>query len=118
TGRCLATVRVPMSAGAMPDVVVVGMPIAPSSSGLTIGSNGKDYLVAWSDPPEGVDCCGAPIWRIYALRLGSDGAALGFQPALLDAKHGPADPHIVWGGGRYLVEWVETEAARAARAVR
>ena len=76
---------------------------------LTIGSNGDDYLIAWSDGMRACTfLCAIPPFRIMGVRTRADGTRLDAAPLVIeDAKTYAQRPSIAWNGRRYVVAWTD-----------
>jgi hypothetical protein len=74
--------------------------IAPSGSSPSVASDGRDYLVTWSDYP-----------TVRAGRVGSDGSVL--DPSGFVVSDGGGDgPSVAWNGQRYLAVWSRDDGDR------
>ncbi|HYU26484.1 MAG TPA: hypothetical protein VEO74_14840, partial [Thermoanaerobaculia bacterium] len=76
---------------------------------VTIGSNGDDYLIAWSDGMRAcMFLCAIPPFRILGVRARADGTRLDASPLVIeDAKTYAQRPSIAWNGRRYVVAWTD-----------
>jgi len=78
---------------------------ATTASDISVGSNGIDFLVAWTDNLC-LGFCDLPYdYNLLAQRVSADGKPLGSTPLALDKGYGTSWPSIAWTGSSYVVTW-------------
>ncbi|HUJ79481.1 MAG TPA: hypothetical protein VLY45_04105 [Nitrospiria bacterium] len=66
--------------------------------------DGKNFLVVWMEENEGRG------WDIAGVRIHPDGTVLDKERILIASAPGDqTNPAIAWGGGQYLVVWMDTQ---------
>lgn len=94
------------SSGATLDAAGIALPALGGNptTGVTVGSDGTDYLVAWTLGT-------APYTGVYGSRITSEGLvrdASGMQ--LASDTNQQREPTVAWNGTSYLVAWTDTRA--------
>lgn len=70
-----------------------------------VGTNGTDYLIAWSDERDG--------WNVLGARLDAQGTALDLtELPIAVALNSQSNPQVVWTGAHYLVIWDDGRSGR------
>jgi hypothetical protein len=106
TQRCMHARAIAIDSGA-PLRTPETPSLAPTASDIAIGSNGTDFLVAWTPNTcfGGVACDIISRYELFVQRVGGDGMPLDSKPLTLDYDNFLSWPSIAWSGGAYVVTW-------------
>ncbi|XXF79996.1 hypothetical protein P2318_09660 [Myxococcaceae bacterium GXIMD 01537] len=85
----------------------IRLPSAPGAVLPAVASDGRDFLVVWMEPrPDAI--------LVRGTRVSASGKVLDSSGILLDTTGPsflPGGVHVAFGGGRYLVVWVDETSA-------
>jgi hypothetical protein len=83
-----------------PVPIVIAFSRAPFLGGISVASDGQDFLLTWSQPAPG-DA------SVRGTRITADGTVLdpGGFPIMADSTSNPQGTAVAWNGQRYLVVW-------------
>ena len=104
--RCVVTRRLPMS-GLLTTGIESIVSDGASNYDVTAGSDGTDYLVAWSEGRR--ECfitCSLDPFSLLAARVRADGTPIDIVPLRLEDRQTFAEkPVVAFDGQRYVVLW-------------